>query len=279
MLKAGLLLLILVATACASKPDVRPEAAADVTETTADRLAAVIAGDHRTEAFAARDEARNPLETLLFFGIEPDMTVVEIWPGAGWYTEILAPFLRDEGTYIAAGFNPEAEVDYMRNLAARFQAKLEAEPASYGEAEVVVFDPPEHVDIAPDESVDMVLTFRNVHSMLGRGVLDESLAAFFRVLKPGGVLGVVAHRADAGTEFDPEERTGYVSEAEVIAAAEKAGFRLAERSEINANPRDTKDHPRGVWTLPPTLRLGDEDREKYLAIGESDRMTLRFVKP
>ena len=234
-------------------------------------------GAHRSEAHRARNAYRHPVATLAFFGLAPDMTVVEISPGgAGWYTEILAPFLRERGKLYAASYDPESESEYAQRNARRFADKLAEHPEIYDRVEVTVFAPPEKLDIAPPGSADMVVTFRNFHGWMRDGHADAVLAAVYRVLRPGGVFGVVQHRAAPGSHR-PE--TGYVGEEELIAAARAAGFRLDLRSELNANPADTRDHPEGVWTLPPSLRLGERDRARYLAIGESDRMTLRFVKP
>lgn len=246
-------------------------------------LRAAINGDHRTPAFAARDAYRHPHATLKFFGIQPQFTVVEIWPGGGWYTEILAPYLRERGKLYAAQFPEATAVAYYRELREGFLAKLAAAPDIYDRVEVTEFLPPEHLDIAPAGSADLVLTFRNVHNWAMRGGGEArtlaAFRAFHRALKPGGVLGVVDHRLPPDRPLADQEESGYLREDFVIGVAAKAGFELAARSEINANPRDSADHPRGVWSLPPSLRGGDEDRERYLAIGESDRMTLKFVKP
>lgn len=247
-------------------------------------LEAAIGGEHRTPEFALRDAARHPLETLTFFGIEPGMTAVEIWPGAsGWYTEILAPLLRSRGRLYAAHFNGDTTSQFYRESRADFEVKLTTNPAVYDRVIVTSFNPPAHVDIAPPGSADRVLTFRNVHNWYMRGGGDErviaAFAAMYRALKPGGVLGVVDHRLPANRPLTDQEDSGYLREDYVIAMAQRAGFVLMAKSEINANPKDTADHPKGVWTLPPTLRLGEVDRDKHLAIGESDRMTLKFVKP
>lgn len=254
-----------------------PAPAAD----TADLLDEVIAGAHRDPKNAARDRYRHPKETLLFFGIRPDMTVVEVWPSAGWYTEILAPFLNDQGTYYAAWFATEwpKTPDFLKTREQEFDAMLAARPDLYGRVIKTKLLAPDYVDIAPKGSADMVLTFRNVHNWAKAGNADAMFKAFYDALKPGGILGVTDHRAPPGTPFQQQIDSGYMTEQYVIEAAKKAGFRLAGWSEVNANPLDTADHPAGVWTLPPVLRLGDKDREKYLAIGESDRMTLKFVKP
>ena len=248
-------------------------------DATATQLKAVIASSDRTDADKARDQYRHPFETLTWFGIKPNMTVVEIWPGGGWYTDILAPFLKDHGTYYAAGFDPESESEYMKKNAQKFQEKIAANAEQLGKTKVTVLAPPSKVDIAPEGSADMVLTFRNVHNWMAAGQADAVFRAMYKALKPGGVLGVVEHRAKTNVPQDPKAASGYVREDHVIKLAEAAGFKLVDRSEINANPKDTKDYEKGVWTLPPVLRLGETDKEKYLAIGESDRMTLKFMKP
>jgi predicted methyltransferase len=236
-------------------------------------------GSHRAPGHAERNVHRHPVETLTFFGLAPGMTVVEIAPGSGgWYTEILAPYLEASGRYYAAAYDPLAAEEYYRRSARALQDKLALRLDLYGSAILTVFAPPAKLDIAPAGSADLVLTFRNVHNWMADGAADAAFAAFYRALKPGGVLGVVEHRGASDGPQDPKAESGYVREDVVIGLAEKAGFRLDARSEINANPKDTRDHPEGVWTLPPTLELGDEDRAKYTAIGESDRMTLRFRK-
>ena len=241
---------------------------------------AAIAGSHRPDANRARDVYRHPKETLQFFGLRPDASVVEVWPGGGWYTQILAPLLRERGKYYAAHFHVDDKSPrYMGPAREAFVKSLAARPDLYDRVVVTALDAPRHVDIAPRGSADLVLTFRNVHNWSAAKTDEAMFRAFFDALKPGGVLGVVEHRANEGTSLDQMIKSGYMTEAYVIALAEKAGFKFAARSEINANPKDTKDHPRGVWTLPPTFRLGDQDRQKYAAIGESDRMTLKFVKP
>jgi predicted methyltransferase len=242
-----------------------------------ERLKEVIAGDHRSADNKARDQYRHPLETLTFFGIRPDMTVVEIYPGRGWYTEIIAPYLKDSGTLYAAEHPGDPSYEAVQRSLEAFDQKVKDAPELYGEVKRTKLT--KDGDIAPPDSADLILTFRNVHSWIGAGTENEAFAAMFRALKPGGVLGLVQHRGDPNAAQDPKAASGYVNEDYVIELVKKAGFELAEKSEINANPKDTKDYAKGVWTLPPSLRLGDEDREKYLAIGESDRMTLKFVKP
>ncbi|MFA5493444.1 MAG: methyltransferase [Porticoccaceae bacterium] len=244
-----------------------------------DPLRAAVDGDHRSAAFSERDGFRHPYETLSFFKVEPAMTVVEIWPAGGWYTEILAPYLKDEGVYYAAHFSADAGADYYRKSLEGFKEKTAADPALYGEVKLVAFDPENGLLGVPEGSADRVLTFRNVHNWLRNDAEQSAFELFFKALRPGGVLGVVEHRGVPGTDRETMLASGYMDEDKVIALATDAGFVLDERSEINANPRDTKDHSHGVWTLPPSLRLGDQDRDKYIAIGESDRMTLRFVKP
>jgi len=233
---------------------------------------------HRSSERRARDASRHPVATLAFFGIRDDMTVVEISPGGGWYTEILATYLRDHGKLYAANYDPESEEQYYRTNAKRFLEKLESEPAIYDRVIPTVFDPPVKLNMAPSGSADMVLTFRNLHNWMEEGSEAEALSATYKALKPGGVLGIVQHRQSTLEAQDPRAASGYVREDYVIALAEAAGFTLAASSEINANPRDNGDHPEGVWTLPPGFELGDVDRDKYQAIGESDRMTLKFVK-
>ncbi|CAM9839749.1 unnamed protein product [Discosporangium mesarthrocarpum] len=234
---------------------------------------------HRSEANRARNAYRHPVETLTFFGFEPDMTVLEILPGGGlWYTEILAPLLADDGRYIAASYDVSRPnlSDYAARGHKALLDRFEEQADLYGDLDLAVLHPPT-IELGADASVDLVLNFRNTHGMIRAGAAEEAYAAFFAVLKPGGVLGVVQHRA--GPETDTSVFNGYVPEEKVIALAEGAGFVLDAKSELNANPNDRANYEGGVWTLPPSLRLGDTDREKYLAIGESDRMTLRFRKP
>ncbi len=244
-----------------------------------DKLDTVLAGEHRSDAHKARDQWRNPVEVLEFFGVSDDKVVMEIWPGSGWYTEVLAPYLRDSGTYIAASWDPNSEIPFIKNAAAAYTAKLEKYPQYYDQTQVGVLMPPKMLEPAASGTVDVVLTFRNIHNWMPRGSQQMMLKAMYDALKPGGVLGVIEHRGVPGSEQDPKAQSGYVNEDYAIAMVEEAGFIFQEKSEINANSADTKDHPEGVWTLPPTLRLKDQDRDKYLAIGESDRFTLRFVKP
>ena len=247
------------------------------TDFTASQLDQVIAGDWRAADHKARDVYRHPKGTLQFFGIRPDLTVIEITPGGGWYTEILAPLLRNNGHYIAATAKPAVDGEASRDLTA-LKAKFAADPAHYGKAQLVEFDP-KAPSFGAAGSADMVLTFRNVHNWVEADTAPAMFKAFYAVLRPGGVLGVEDHRAADNASLDAVKDSGYLPTNVVVKLATDAGFRLQESSEINANPKDTKDYPKGVWTLPPTLTLGEQDRAKYQAIGESDRMTLRFVKP
>jgi predicted methyltransferase len=238
----------------------------------------VMSGTHRSAEHKARDIYRHPKQTLEFFSVNPDMTVVEIWPGGkGWYTEILAPYLKGHGKLYAAHFAADSDVPYFQDNLKNFLAKTKAQPEIYSKLIMTELNPPDKLAIAPEGSVDRVLTFRNVHNWIKKKQALKVFKAMFLALKPGGILGVVEHRS-APQQKDPEAVSGYIAEEYVIVLAKEAGFELLARSEINANPKDTKNHPEGVWTLPPTLRLKDKDREKYLAIGESDRMTLKFVK-
>lgn len=239
-------------------------------------LAKAIAAPTRTPALVERDQYRHPQEELEFFGIRPDMTVVEIAPGGGYWTEILAPYLHDKGVLYTA-IAPRSAGDRAAQYYDKWQKKLADAPV-YGKVKITelgggVFEP------APAGSADMVVTFRNVHNWMGSGTADEVFASFYKALKKGGVLGVEEHRAATDKPQDPKAQSGYVREDYTIALAQKAGFKYVGKSEILANPKDTKDWPRGVWTLPPTLALGDQDREKYLAIGEADNFVLKFVKP
>lgn len=251
----------------------------------AQALDAAIAGDHRSEDNRARDRFRHPAETLRFFGIRPDMTVVEVIPGGGWYTEILAPYLHDDGRLIAASFPPGSPDPFFRRMAARFQEKLDGNPEVYGGVELQPFAPPDYVVLGPPQSADMVLTFRNTHDLVYAnvhgGVTDAVIDAFFRAaylaLKPGGVLGVVAHRAHPDHAASESHELGRVPREYVVQAAQRSGFRLDAESDVNANPDDPRDIP--VWYLPPSRRAPEGKQAEYDAIGESDRMTLRFVKP
>lgn len=261
-----------LASACATQP------AADAASVVA--IEAAVAGDWRDPAYVTRDRYRHPAGTLAFFGVEPTDTVVEITPGGGWYAEILAPLLRDDGRYVAAVWDDAIpdQPAYRYRLNDALRAKFTAAPAVYGSPEVRLFDPASP-SFGPAASADVVLTFRNAHNWVGDGTAPAYFAAFFDVLAPGGTLGVVDHRAKPGTSAEVMATSGYLTEELVVALATDAGFVLEARSEVNANPADTADHPKGVWTLPPTNSHDAEDAAKYRAIGESDRMTLRFRKP
>jgi predicted methyltransferase len=241
-------------------------------------LESVLAGAHRASENRARDAHRHPRETLQFFGLRADMTVVEIWPGAGWYTEILAPFLRERGQLYAAHLDP-ASSEYARKTVQGFRDKLSANPALYGKVVVTTLAaPPARNEIAPPGSADLVVTFRNLHNWMMFGWHREAFEAMHAALKPGGILGVVEHRGDARRPQDPKAASGYVNEDHAIALIESVGFKLVGRSEVNANKKDTKDYEKGVWTLPPNFAAGAADRARYAAIGESDRFTLKFEK-
>lgn len=245
---------------------------------TAAQLDRILAEDQRSEGERARDAYRHPRETLLFFGIRPNMRVVEVWPDGGWYTEIIAPLVEQHGKYYAAVEPSDPQSQFVTRAQQAFRDKLASRPDLYGGAQITTLGRAGG-DIAPPGSVDMVLTFRNLHDWMADGWAPQALADLYRALRPGGVLGVVDHRGKAGLPQDPRAKTGYVNEDYAIRMIEAAGFELAARSEINANPQDTKDYPQGVWTLPPTYRLGAQDRDRYAAIGESDRFTLKFIKP
>jgi predicted methyltransferase len=268
LLAAALALLALAA---------QPVIAEDAPDT---RLQELVAGPQRNPAAAARDQFRHPYDVLHFFGLADNQTVVEIWPGgAGFWTELLAPYLRDKGHYYAAVFEDKADSpEELRKGNAAFAAKLAADPALYGKVTTTTFAA-DRFDIAPPGTADLVVTFRNVHNWMTAHEAEAAFRAFYKALKPGGVLGVEEHRGRTDQPQDPDAKSGYVREDYAIALAEGAGFKLAGRSEVNANPKDTKDYPAGVWTLPPVFRLGDTDRAKYEAIGESDRFVLKFVKP
>jgi predicted methyltransferase len=243
-----------------------------------DQLKAVIAGDQRPADQKARDQYRHPYETLRFFGIRPDMTVLEIYPGAGWYTQILAPYLKGDGKLIAAIYdrNPKTQKKWMPKYNKQFTDAFEGKSDVYGNIEIVDMVVPDRVSPAPAGSVDMILDFRNAHNWIEAGG-SEVAAGWFKMIKKGGVLGIIEHRRDENKPHVPD--IGYIHQKRIVDLMVKNGFELVEASEVNANPKDTSDHPSGVWTLPPGLDLGEKDRDKYLAIGESDRMTLKFVKP
>jgi predicted methyltransferase len=224
----------------------------------------------------ARDSARHPVEELTFFGIAPTQTVVELWPGGGYWTEILGAYLASGGHYyvalpVASGTEESAGVTHWRT-------RMAAQGSRLGKIQETALGP-DHFDIAPPGSADLVLTFRNLHNWMDGGFADQALAACFRALKPGGILGIEEHRGRNDVAQDPKAKNGYVRQDYTIALAKKAGFVLVGSSEINANPRDTKDWVDGVWTLPPTLSQGDKDKDRYLAVGEADNFVLKFRKP
>ena len=264
---------LLAASACAPSPKVVAAAEAELHSDTA--IAAAVGAATRTEANRARDQYRHPRETLGFFGVKPSDTLVEIWPGGGWYSEILAPLLREGGTYYAAANG---------NGLNGAKALMAKDAGVYGNIRLASFPtgrPGADQPAVPAGTADVVLTFRNVHNwiMPAEPFGEEAFRQMFAMLKPGGTLGVVEHRLPEDADPAREKSTGYIKVSTVRRLAEGAGFRFVASSEINANPADTKDHPNGVWSLPPSLRGKEVGRERFLAIGESDRMTLRFVKP
>ena len=259
---------LLPGASLAAKPEVDPA------------LSAAVEDLARPVPETARDKYRHPLQTLSFFGLQPNMTVVEIWPAPGYYSEILAPYLKDHGHYVAAGFviGPKSAAE--RKLATeKYRARFSADPTRYGKVTFAEIGPPAAWQPVPAGSADLVLTFRNIHNWISGGFDQRMFNAMFQALKPGGILGVVEHRGWPGETASQIKQSGYVPEAYVKALAAKAGFRFVGASPVNDNPKDDHHHPRGVWTLPPTFALGDKGRAKYLAIGESDRMTLKFVRP
>ncbi len=264
-------LCLVAGSACAEGPKL------PATATTVPDYASALAGPYRSAENRARDTYRHPAETLGFFGLMPDMTVVEVSPGGGWYTELLAPILAKNGTLYAAHANPESSpraADYVE----RYKALLASDPV-YKDVKLTVFAKGNVDTLAPQGSADMVLTFRNIHNWYMSDYAEAGFKAFFTALKPGGILGIVEHRLPEDRSDAAQKTSGYMKVSTVKALAKAAGFELVESSEINANPKDTADYKDGVWTLPPVLRLGDTDRDKYLSIGESDRMTLKFRKP
>ncbi|MCU4677179.1 methyltransferase [Catenovulum sp. 2E275] len=247
----------------------------------ADNLDKALINETRTTDNIKRDNYRHPKQTLEFFEVKPNQTVVEIWPGAGWYSEILAPYLQAEGKYYAAHFPLDTKVSYFQKSREQYQQRLKSNTA-YSDVIITEFNPLTHTDIAPANSADTVLTFRNLHNWYMNGGEDAAISAFksfYKALKPGGILGVVDHQMPENLDQNANKNSGYVKMSQAISWALQAGFELEASSEINANPKDSAEHPKGVWTLPPSLRLGEENKHKYLAIGESDRFTLKFRKP
>ncbi|HEV7137980.1 MAG TPA: hypothetical protein VGN43_15180 [Steroidobacteraceae bacterium] len=247
-------------------------------EKTASALDAILAGSQRTAADRARDRYRHPKATLLFFGIRPNMRILQVWPESGWYTEIIAPLVRAKGRYFAGLIAPDPGSRFLQARRAGYLGLLASTADVLGPVKVVNF-PLDGADVLPAGSVDMVLSFRDLHTWMALGDAPEALTTIYRALAPGGVLGIVDNRGDPGVPQDPRAKSGYVRQDYAIRMIEAAGFRLVAASEINANPKDTKNYPAGVWTLPPDYRLGNIDRAKYQAIGESDRFTLKFIKP
>jgi predicted methyltransferase len=268
---AAVVACLLTAAAVASTPQRTSGAALK-------KLQDVVHGAHRSAEHKARDQYRHPVETLAFFGIQPNMTVVELWPFGGWYTEILAPYVKGSGKYYAAAMDPASEDPVDKKYNSDLKATLDARPNLFSEVRLSVLAPGKYA-VAPDGTADLVVTFRNIHNWAWAGIEKDVFAAAFRALKPGGILGVEEHR-NADSKFQPKQRgQAYVGEDYAVALIESVGFKLVGRSNINNNPKDTKDYPKGVWTLPPNYAEGDKDRAKYAAIGESDRFTLKFVKP
>lgn len=253
--------------------------------TSANELTQAIDSKYRSVADRQRDQYRHPAETLSFFGLKPDMSVLEVWPARGWYTEILAPYLKDKGQLTIANFRQndgsmedERKIFWAR-LATKLKKDIEKQPEHYGAVRVEQFDPPGLMQLQQVNQFDLVLSFRNSHIWNEEGYLLDVYRALFDMLKPGGTLGLVEHRSSRLSEISSRAGEGYLDEYYVISVAQQAGFILAERSEINANINDTKDYPKGVYALPPTIAMGMQDKARYLAIGESDRMTLKFTKP
>jgi predicted methyltransferase len=266
--QTALVLATLSLAACSSTPAAAPAPAAPAATALPKTLEDAVSSPARTQENTKRDQYRHPVETLKFFGITSEMTVVEIQPASGWYTEILAPYLATSGHYVAAMAKGKEDPALTAWITAHPEAKVQS-----GD-----FTLPSSTEIIAPGTADLVLTFRNVHNWLSRKNEKAAFAAFFKALKPGGTLGVVEHRANAKSKTDADGHNGYVPEKLVMELAKKAGFKFVAKSEINANAKDTKNYPEGVWTLPPTYKLGDKNHERYAAIGESDRMTLKFVK-
>ncbi|PTS87187.1 MULTISPECIES: class I SAM-dependent methyltransferase [unclassified Caulobacter] len=246
-----------------------------------------VAGAWRSQLDRQRDPWRHPVESLRFWGLSPGQTVVEFWPGTGWYTEILAPFLADTGGKLYAATLAADPADPAAvEIGEAYRRRLAGNARLYGRVELTSFGPASG-PVAPAGSADLVLFLRNVHNWMAAGIVEKAFRDALAALKPGGVLGVEEHRGEPGRVQDALAADGYVQEAYVIQLAREAGFVLAGSGEINANPKDTKDHPFGVWTLPPTRLSAPRgeaprpgfDHAKFDAIGESDRMTLKFVKP
>ena len=260
---AAFLSSLLLAGGCAGDPGMTLSEAAD--------------GAHRSDQNKVRNSSRHPVEVLEFLGLRPDMRVAEIWPAAGWYTEVIAPYLSDNGgPYVAAHWDPNSDVEFISKGVKGYIAKLAEYPELYSSVEMAVLMHPDRMDFVPDNSLDMIVTFRNIHNWMGRDYAEDMFTTLYKALKPGGTLGVIEHRGNPEVPQDPKAASGYVNQDYAIKLAEDAGFKLVASSEINANSKVMLDYQTGVWTLPPTLRAGDEPQ--YRAIGESDRFTLKFVK-
>jgi predicted methyltransferase len=247
-------------------------------ETTANALDLILASNQRSPVDRSRDRFRHPKETLLFFGIRPYTRVLEVWPEPGWYTAIIAPLVQAKGRYFAGAIAEDPGSRFLTARLANYRRLLASRPGTYGQVRLVTFRL-DGSDVVPPGSVDMVLSFRDLHEWLALGDAQQALATIYRALSPGGVFGVVDNRGNPALPQDPTAKNGYVRQDYAIRLIEAAGFRLVATSEVNANPKDTKDYPCGVWALPPDYRLGNIDRSRYEAIGESDRFTLKFVKP
>jgi predicted methyltransferase len=248
----------------------------------ADDISDAVNHENRSVKERSRDEYRHPQQTLRFFDVQPDMAVAEISPGGGWYSSILGPLLNDKGQFYAAHFYIEEGGNaYYKKSLDGFMQKI-SQDVNYQNTKVTAFHPTKATDFAPANSLDRVLTFRNVHNwymQTGQEGVDSAFLSFFKALKKGGVLGVVEHKLPENLADEAQQKSGYMKQSFVLAAAEKAGFKLVAHSDVNLNPLDSTEHEKGVWTLPPGLRLGEKDQAKYLSIGESSRMTLKFVKP
>jgi predicted methyltransferase len=268
----------LVAAATAGAVLLAACAAQSSRESTAEQLTGILAGSQRSEADRARDVYRHPKETLLFFGIRPEMRVLEVWPEPGWYTEIIAPLLRDKGKYYAALITPDPTSVHNTQRLDSYRQFLAARPELYDRVSSVSL-PTDGSAVVPAGSLDMVVTFRNLHNWMAENAAPQVIATLYKSLKAGGLLGIVEHRGNPAVPQDPKAKSGYVNEEYAIHLIEAQGFRLIGKSEVNANAKDTKDYPQGVWTLPPTYRLGEKDHDRYAAIGESDRFTMLFQKP
>ena len=271
-------LLIVLASALAGTALIAGCVTTSGRETTASAIDGILGGSQRSAADRARDAYRHPKETLLFFGIRPQTRVLQPWPESGWYTKIIAPLVRAGGQYDAGLIAPDPGSRFIQSRRAGYRELLASRPDLYGRVKVVTF-PLDGRNAVPPGSVNMVLSFRDLHEWMALGDAQQALVTIYRALAPGGVFGVVDNRADPKLPQDPRAKNGYVRQDYAIRLIEAAGFRLVATSEVNANPKDTKNYPCGVWALPPDYRFGNIDRAKYAAIGESDRFTLKFVKP